>query len=282
MDRRGEARLVNKLDALYAATGHPPGPDPWKVTDVIATGALVAGIFGKGGGGEVGAATSLQAARRGARQRSAGKKVWNDFRSADDPEAAVAPCAASASRTACRAGAGASRCPIPGSVQNVPIVVGGEAARRAAVGPPTPGAVCWRGWTRSTAGSNALVVSARESESGNPLAVFGPQTSYFAPQLLMEQDAHAPASGRGPGDPRPRRLVRRHQPLRPARARASTTPGRRPRRARTSPTCSRSSSASRAASAATTASRGLPLERRVPRRWTCSSTRTRGRRTPPT
>ena len=40
--------------------------------------------------------------------------------------------------------------------------------------------------------SNALVVSARESASGKPLAVFGPQTSYFAPQILMEQDVHAP------------------------------------------------------------------------------------------
>ncbi len=27
-----------KLDALYALTNHPLGPDPWKVTDIIATG----------------------------------------------------------------------------------------------------------------------------------------------------------------------------------------------------------------------------------------------------
>lgn len=40
--------------------------------------------------------------------------------------------------------------------------------------------------------ANALVVSAAESASGKPLAVFGPQTSYFAPQILMEQDVHAP------------------------------------------------------------------------------------------
>src|SRR5207244_6942828 len=46
--------------------------------------------------------------------------------------------------------------------------------------------------------SNALVVSAAHSQSGHPLAVFGPQTGYFAPQLLMEQDVHAPASDAGP------------------------------------------------------------------------------------
>ena len=37
--------------------------------------------------------------------------------------------------------------------------------------------------------SNALLVSARE-RVGHPIAVFGPQTAYFAPQLLMEQDVH--------------------------------------------------------------------------------------------
>ncbi|HEY3001662.1 MAG TPA: penicillin acylase family protein, partial [Kribbellaceae bacterium] len=40
--------------------------------------------------------------------------------------------------------------------------------------------------------SNALVVSARESESGHPLAVFGPQAGYFAPQLLLEIDLQGP------------------------------------------------------------------------------------------
>jgi acyl-homoserine lactone acylase PvdQ len=40
--------------------------------------------------------------------------------------------------------------------------------------------------------SNALVVSGRESQSGHPVAVFGPQTGYFAPQILMEEDVHAP------------------------------------------------------------------------------------------
>ena len=69
-------------------------------------------------------------------------------------------------------------------------------------------------------GSNALLVSGRESQGGNPVAVFGPQTSYFAPQLLIEQDAHAPSGPEGPGDRRARRLLHRHQPLRAAGARS--------------------------------------------------------------
>jgi acyl-homoserine lactone acylase PvdQ len=41
--------------------------------------------------------------------------------------------------------------------------------------------------------SNALVVSAAKSKSGHPLAVFGPQVGYFSPQILMEEDLHAPS-----------------------------------------------------------------------------------------
>ncbi|HET6507673.1 MAG TPA: penicillin acylase family protein [Baekduia sp.] len=40
--------------------------------------------------------------------------------------------------------------------------------------------------------SNALLVSAAKSKSGHPLAVFGPQVGYFSPQILMEEDIHAP------------------------------------------------------------------------------------------
>jgi acyl-homoserine lactone acylase PvdQ len=40
--------------------------------------------------------------------------------------------------------------------------------------------------------SNALLVSAARSKSGHPIAVFGPQVGYFSPQILMEQDIHAP------------------------------------------------------------------------------------------
>jgi len=46
--------------------------------------------------------------------------------------------------------------------------------------------------------SNALVVSGKESQSGRPVAVFGPQTGYFTPQLLMELDLHAPKTAAGP------------------------------------------------------------------------------------
>jgi hypothetical protein len=83
-----EARVnpVLKMPSEYAALGRPQGPASWKVTDVIATASLVAGIFGRGGGNEVGSALVLEEARERF-GRKKGKKVWADFRSAGDPEA---------------------------------------------------------------------------------------------------------------------------------------------------------------------------------------------------
>ena len=51
------------------------------------------------------------------------------------------------------------------------------AARAAVVGLPS-------------ADSNALLVGARHSASGHPLAVMGPQVGYFNPQILLEEDLH--------------------------------------------------------------------------------------------
>jgi hypothetical protein len=46
--------------------------------------------------------------------------------------------------------------------------------------------------------SNALVVSGSKTASGHPVAVFGPQTGYFAPQLLLLQELQGPGiSARG-------------------------------------------------------------------------------------
>ena len=125
--------------------------------------------------------------------------------------------------------------------------------------------------------SNALLVSGRKSASGHPLMVAGPQVAYFNPQILMEQDVHAPAS-------EPARRSTRAAPRSSAStstsssAAGATTPGAPPRPARTSSTPSRSSSASRTArptSRRTTASaaRCEPIE-------VLDARRTRGSPTP--
>ncbi|HWF72974.1 MAG TPA: penicillin acylase family protein, partial [Solirubrobacteraceae bacterium] len=40
--------------------------------------------------------------------------------------------------------------------------------------------------------SNALLVSGAHTVSGHPIAVMGPQVSYFSPEILMEEDIHGP------------------------------------------------------------------------------------------
>lgn len=193
---------VNKLDALYAATNNVTGPEPWKVTDVIATGALVAGIFGQGGGGEIGATQALQDAQE-AFGKKPGKKIWKDFTNGDDREA---------DRTVKKGkfpyqvpgGKRGIAMPDPGSLVRVPTVKPGSASGSAstasseapdgATGDYPDFGNLLKPLQENDAASNALLVSAKESKGGKPVAVFGPQTGYFAPQLLMEQDAHAPAT----------------------------------------------------------------------------------------
>jgi hypothetical protein len=60
--------------------------------------------------------------------------------------------------------------------------------------------------------SNAMLISGDHTTTGRPIAVFGPQTGYFAPQLLVEKDVH------GPRHRRARRVVCGRRPVCAARA----------------------------------------------------------------
>ena len=186
-----EAKLnPNLMPGEYAAINQPTGPAPWKTTDVIATAALVGGIFGKGGGNELGSALVLQAAQKrfGAKQ---GRKVWSDFRSAEDPEAPTTVHNGKRFNYEAPPGKvakGSVALPDVGSVKPVPVKQGSTSGSGGGTGTCLPsGLLCL-----PKSNSNALVVSGRESRSGHPLAVFGPQTGYFTPQILMDEDLHGP------------------------------------------------------------------------------------------
>jgi acyl-homoserine lactone acylase PvdQ len=171
-----EARLdPTKLPAEYPAIGQPQGPADWKGTDVVATSGVVGAIFGAGGGRELPSALVLQRAmKRFGRKR--GRRVWHDFRSAEDPEAPTTVKQRFPYEVAPKRPRGVAL-PDPGSVTDLrtadPTTTKSQAAPRAM--------------------SNALLVSGKLSRSGRPIAVFGPQTAYFAPEILMEQDVHAPS-----------------------------------------------------------------------------------------
>jgi acyl-homoserine lactone acylase PvdQ len=180
----------------YAAIGKPQGPDPWKTSDVAAIAALVGGIFGKGGGGELQNAMLLQAFNKRFGTKI-GYKRYTDFRAADDPEAPTTIKGKALPHRLEPAHPVGRAMPDAGSVQMANPVASAAGAgattnRSAGILGGADGVATGLRAAFPAHASNALLVSARESQSGHPLAVFGPQVSYFAPQILMEEDIHMP------------------------------------------------------------------------------------------
>ena len=207
----------------YVATGHVDAItnegriEPFKLTDLVVLASLVGAQFGGGGGNEVqNAVARMSLHERFGPER--GEQVWQAFRAENDPEAISTlhdgqsfPYAGSPENPQGVA------MPDPGSVTDQQLVFDptGSATQEKAdtqpdsstktpappgeVGNPVealrgifddgvaPGAM---GEPRGM--SNALVVSGAHTESGHPVAVFGPQTGYFAPQLLTLQELQGP------------------------------------------------------------------------------------------
>ena len=177
-----EARMdPMKMPGEYAAINDFDGPDDFQPADVVATAAVAGAIFGVGGGEELESALALQAARKRFGRR-AGERVWRDFRSVDDPEGPTTVHSERFPYALHPRNRRGAAIPNRGSVEIAEVVQKAEAP-----GETTRGLLSF-----PRAQSNALIVSARESRSGHPLAVFGPQTAYFSPQVLIEQDVHAP------------------------------------------------------------------------------------------
>ncbi len=185
----------SKLPGEYAAINRPQGPDPWKESDLIATASLVGGIFGKGGGEELAWTQVADALQRRFGKRK-GLRAFRDFRSAQDPESPVTvkrrrfPYQLTPKRP--RAVARPDR----GSLELHDTVAARSGGASSASASSTG-----LGLSRASlpfTESNAVLVAGRRSASGHPLMVAGPQVAYFNPQILMEQDVHAPASDAGP------------------------------------------------------------------------------------
>src|SRR3954469_10462662 len=178
---------ITKMPAEYAAFGTTP--THWKGTDVVAEASLIGGIFGKGGGSEVQSAELLRSLeqRFGTKR---GRKAWADFRSKNDPEA---PTTVLKTRFPYETASPFSKrglaLPDAGSVtfeQTGPPLSTGS-TRDASLG-----AQLRRRLTQHPLASNWELVSSRESKTGHPIGVLGPQVGYYVPQILMEEDLHGP------------------------------------------------------------------------------------------
>jgi acyl-homoserine lactone acylase PvdQ len=186
----GAANLDPKLKpAEYTILAKPM--EAWKPTDVIAIASLVGGIFGQGGGNELNSALTMQAfvKRMG---KKAGRRAWLDFRSKNDPEAPTTVSKAFPYETRGAFAKNGLALPDPGSVHFTSTSASASATPRAAQGMGTVGPRLQAGLEAAGHASNWELVSAKESASGHPIAVMGPQVGYFVPQILMEEDLHGP------------------------------------------------------------------------------------------
>lgn len=163
---------------------------PWKPTDVIAIASLVGGIFGRGGGNELNSALTMQAfvKRMG---KPAGRKAWLDFRSKNDPEAPTTIAKAFPYETRSAFAKRGLALPDPNSVRAVQTASASSAAAPDE-GIGGVGARLLAALEAAGHASNWELVSAKESATGHPIAVMGPQVGYYVPQVLMEEDLHGP------------------------------------------------------------------------------------------
>ncbi|MEV7175969.1 penicillin acylase family protein [Kitasatospora sp. NPDC093679] len=189
----GEYDLTGHIDAMTNAGGI----EPFKLTDLVALASVVGALFGSGGGGELASAQVKLAAE--ARYGTAeGDRLWSSLREADDPEAVLTlhdgrrfPYALPPDSPQ------GAALPDPGSV--VPEKTVHDATGTGTQGATTaPGLLPGNLLTAKHGMSNALLVSGAHTDDGHPVAVFGPQTGYFAPQLLMLEEIQGPGiSARG-------------------------------------------------------------------------------------
>ena len=177
------------LPADYAAA-LPDLPTQWTPGDVVAIAGLIGGIFGRGGGAEIANAGLLTYLQKtlGATNGSA---AFEQFKSANDPLAPTTvvdktfgyenPGVIDPSTTAIPD----TGAPITGG----PVDTAPDCNLQSN---PSATAIIDSLGVMPQHMSNALVVNASHSVSGHPIAVFGPQVSYYAPQILALEDLHSP------------------------------------------------------------------------------------------
>jgi acyl-homoserine lactone acylase PvdQ len=192
----GEYVLTGHLDAITNAGG----PVSFTPTDLIAIAGVIGGLFGGGGGTEMQSAL-VRVAARAKYGATIGDQVWTQFREQNDPEATTTlHNGQSFPYGAWDPNAAGVALPDSGSTTPEPLVYNPTGSATSTV-TATSKLAGLQGLTLDNTHrgmSNAAVVSAANSSTGHPVAVFGPQTGYFAPQLLMLQELQGPGiSSRG-------------------------------------------------------------------------------------
>ncbi|MEZ0077336.1 penicillin acylase family protein [Planotetraspora sp. GP83] len=183
----GEYVLTGHLDSITNAGG----PVDFTMTDLIAIAGVIGGLFGGGGGAEMQSAL-VRVAARAKYGTAAGDQMWAAFRQQNDPET-VLTLHNGQSFPSGATPAGATGVVLPDAT-TAPVDIT-ENETGTATSATTAGTSALTGLTVDNSQpsmSNAIVVSAAKSAGGHPIAVFGPQTGYFSPQLLMLEEISGP------------------------------------------------------------------------------------------
>ncbi|NBM20312.1 penicillin acylase family protein [Streptomyces sp. GC420] len=192
----------------YVLTGHGSDIKDFTATDVVAIATVVGAVFGSGGGGEVENALAKMAFQ----QRygtAAGNTAYAAWRAQADTEAVTTQHSGSFPYAGTPASPVGVAVPDSGTVTAYRHVRNGTGTGAGAASAKSTGTGTGTGTGDATAAadtgvlpadlitakrgmSNALVVSGEHTASGHPIAVYGPQTGYYAPQLLMVQELDGP------------------------------------------------------------------------------------------
>ena len=184
----------SKMPGEYPALQQTPSE--WLPTDTVAIAGLIGSQLGVGGGDELGNAAFFNALRAEGMSSKKARFIFNDLRSANDPEAPVT----TTKRFNYNLDLGRVRpasIALPDVPEEPPAQQEEDQEPGVIDGPFGPIRLAF-----PDAMSNAILVDAKHSKSGRPIAVFGPQTGYWSPQILMELDLHGPGiDARGVGFP---------------------------------------------------------------------------------
>lgn len=179
----------------YEATGNPAPlfPEPWDVTDTLQLVVLQLRVFGETAGGEL-ANAAFYSHLVGRLGPKLGAKVFEDLLNQNDPR----------SETSIARGDGNFSTQDLGPADREAIALPDQAvalARRVAKREQVRRSILAALGFKAPA-SNAIIVSARESKTGNPLQIGAPQVGYAVPSFFMDVDVHAPGVDfRGPAVP---------------------------------------------------------------------------------
>lgn len=182
----------------YAPTANPP-PEEWTPEDTAYIAILQLRVFGETAGTELSNA-ALYKHLRERLGRKAGKKLYDDLLFQNDPRSPTTIARSDGDFWTQRLGPVDRRSfAVPDDAVQVAQRVQARESDRWAV-------LESLGFKRQT--SNALLVAARESATGNPLLLGGPQVGHAVPSFFLDVDVHAPGVDfRGPAVPGASALV---------------------------------------------------------------------------